>query len=97
MGTITVNIKDDVEKEFRNLVRSVHGTKKGDLGRALTEAMRKWVYEKKQEKIAREALKLLEQKFTGFLMAFLRQLPHNRLYFSNSRIRLERNPCKMSA
>ena len=63
MGTITVNVKDDVEKEFRKLVRSVQGTKKGDLGKAVTEAMQKWVYEKKQEKIAQEALKLLELKF----------------------------------
>jgi len=63
MGTITINIKDDVEKEFRKLVRSVHGAKKGDLGKALTEAMQKWVYEKRQEKITQEALKLLELKF----------------------------------
>jgi len=63
MGTITVNVKDDVEKDFRKLVRSVHGAKKGDLGKALTEAMQQWVYEKRQEKIAQEALKLLELKF----------------------------------
>jgi hypothetical protein len=63
MGTITVNIKDEVEKEFRKLVRNVHGTRKGELGKALTEAMQKWVYEKKQEKIAQEALKILELKF----------------------------------
>ena len=63
MGTITVNVKDDVEKEFRKLVRSVHGSRKGELGKALTEAMQKWVYEKKQEKIAQEGLKLLELKF----------------------------------
>ena len=63
MGTITVNVKDDIEKEFRELVRSVQGTKKGDLGKALTDAMRKWIYEKKQEKIAEEALKLIESKF----------------------------------
>ncbi|GFO97126.1 hypothetical protein ig2599ANME_1326 [groundwater metagenome] len=63
MGTITVNIKDEVEKEFRKLVRSVHGTRKGELGKALTEAMQKWVYEKKQEKIAQEALNILELKF----------------------------------
>jgi len=37
MGTITVNVKDDIEKEFRKLVRSVHGAKKGDLGKALSE------------------------------------------------------------
>ncbi|VVB90631.1 Uncharacterised protein [uncultured archaeon] len=63
MGTITVNIKDDVEKEFRMVVRSVHGTRKGELGKALTEAMKKWVDEKKQKKIAQEAFKLLELKF----------------------------------
>ena len=63
MGTITVNVSDDVEKEFRKLVSSVHGARKGELGKALTEAMQKWVYEKKQEKIAQEALKLLDLKF----------------------------------
>ena len=63
MGTITINIQDDVEKDFRKLVRSVHGAKKGDLGRAINEAMQKWVYEKRQEKIAQEALNLLEMKF----------------------------------
>ncbi len=63
MGTITVNVKDEVEKEFRKLVRSIHGARKGELGKALTEAMKKWVYEKKQEKTAQEALKLLELKF----------------------------------
>ncbi len=63
MGTITVNVKDYVEKDFRKLVRSVHGAREGDFGKALTEPMQKWVYEKKQEKTAQEALKLLELKF----------------------------------
>ncbi len=63
MGTITVNVRDDVEKEFRKLVHSLHGSRKGELGKALTEAMQEWVYEKKQEKIAQEGLKLLEMKF----------------------------------
>jgi len=63
MGTITVNVSDDVEKEFRKLVSSIRGARKGELGKALTEAMQKWVYEKKQEKIAQEALKLLDLKF----------------------------------
>jgi len=40
MGTITVNVKDDVEKEFRKLVRSLHGARKGELGKALTERCR---------------------------------------------------------
>ncbi len=63
MGTITVNIKNDVEKEFRKVVGAIHGTKKGSLGEAITEAMQEWIYEKKQEKIAEEALALLEQGF----------------------------------
>ncbi len=73
MGTITVNVKDDVEKEFRKLVRSVRGTKKGDIGKALTDAMQKWIYEKKQEKIAQKALELLDLKFN-----FGRRLYRNR-------------------
>ncbi|NJD77954.1 MAG: hypothetical protein FIB08_12820 [Candidatus Methanoperedens sp.] len=63
MGTITINVKNDVEKEFRKVVSAVHGTRKGSLGEAITEAMQKWMYEKKQEKIAEEALALLEQGF----------------------------------
>lgn len=63
MGTITINVKDDVEEEFRDLVKSSHGTKKGDLGRAFTEALQKWICDKKQDKIAQDALKLIEQDF----------------------------------
>ncbi len=63
MGTITVNVRNDVEKEFRKVVSTVHGTKKGSLGEAITEAMQKWIYEKRQEKIAQEALTLIEEGF----------------------------------
>ncbi len=63
MGTITVNVNDDVENEFRKVASLVHGTRKGSLGKALTEAMQEWAYEKKQKKIASEALKLLEHGF----------------------------------
>ena len=48
MGTITVNVKNDIEREFRKVVGTVHGTKKGSLGEAITEAMQKWIYEKKE-------------------------------------------------
>jgi HEPN domain-containing protein len=63
MGTITVNIKDEVEKEFKAIASIAHGEEKGYLERAVTEAIQRWIYEKRQEKIAEEALKLLE---TGF-------------------------------
>ncbi len=63
MGTITVNIKDEIEKEFKAVASIVHGDEKGYLEKAVTEAMQRWIEEKRQEKIAEEALKLLE---TGF-------------------------------
>lgn len=34
-----------------------------DTYKVLTDAMKKWVYMKRQEKIAHEALKLIEQNF----------------------------------
>ena len=63
MGTITVNIKDEVEKEFREVAGIAHGSERGYLEKAITDAIQKWIYEKRQEKIAEEALKLVEQGF----------------------------------
>ncbi|CAD6493256.1 MAG: hypothetical protein LAKADJCE_00479 [Candidatus Argoarchaeum ethanivorans] len=63
MGTITVNVKDEVEKEFRAVAVIIHGGRKGYLEKAVTESMQKWINEKKQEKIAEMELKLLEKGF----------------------------------
>ncbi|NMG83589.1 MAG: hypothetical protein GIS02_05220 [Methanosarcinales archaeon] len=63
MGTITINVKDEVEKEFRAVAVIAHGDKKGYLGKSVTEAMQKWINEKKQEKIAERELRLLERGF----------------------------------
>lgn len=63
MGTITVNIKDKVEREFRAVASSAHEGEKGYLEEAVTEAMQRWIEEKRQGKIAEEALKLIEQSF----------------------------------
>ena len=64
MGTITVNIKDEVEKEFRAAAIIAHrDDEKGYLEKAVTEAMRRWIEEKRQEKIAKRELKLLEKGF----------------------------------
>ncbi|MBI4162138.1 MAG: hypothetical protein HY513_00515 [Candidatus Aenigmarchaeota archaeon] len=52
MGTITVNVDDEVEKKFREAVEEHKGNKKGDLGKAVTEAMKKWADEKEQKEIA---------------------------------------------
>lgn len=42
MGTITVNVPDEVEQRFRKAVRQRYGMRKGSLGRALAEAMQEW-------------------------------------------------------
>ena len=63
MGTITVNIKDKVEREFRAVASSAHEGEKGYLEEAVTEAMQRWIEEKRQEKIAKRELKLLEKGF----------------------------------
>jgi len=64
MGTITVNIKDEVEKEFRAVASIAHrDDETGYLERAVTEAMQRWIEEKRQEKIAKRELKLLKKGF----------------------------------
>jgi predicted transcriptional regulator len=63
MGTITINIKDEVEREFKAVAGIAHGDEKAYLERAVTDAMQRWIEEKKQGKIAEEALKLIEQGF----------------------------------
>jgi len=56
MGTITINVKDEVEKQFRETVKKEIGVGKGKLGNAVEEALKKWVHEQKQKEIA-ESLK----------------------------------------
>ena len=63
MGTITINVDDDVERRFRNVAGRTYHKKKGYLGRAITEAMTYWIYEKKQREISEKQLKLLEKGF----------------------------------
>ncbi len=53
MGTITVNLNDSIEQEFRAVASETFGKGKGHLGRALAEALQNWVCEHKQERIAR--------------------------------------------
>ena len=61
MATITINVKDDVAKEFRQTVKEELGEGKGKLGKAIEEAMKKWVHEQKQMEIAERQMKLMEK------------------------------------
>ena len=63
MGTITVSVEDPVEESFRKTVTETIGKSKGSLGKAITEAMQDWSEKKKQKKIAKEMLILLDRGF----------------------------------
>lgn len=63
MGTITINVNDDIEKRFRLVARKVYPEKKGYLGKAVTSAMQKWIDEIMQKRIADNELKLMEKGF----------------------------------
>lgn len=56
MGTVTITIDDNTEDRFRSYVFKERGRSKGVLGKAVNEALSKWLEEKKQTKMAEEAL-----------------------------------------
>ncbi len=43
MGRISVDISDELEKQLRFKTIEVYGGKKGDLSRAVEEAVKTWV------------------------------------------------------
>ena len=47
VGRICVDVPDDLEKNLRLKVIERFGGKKGDLSRAVEEAIRKWVVEER--------------------------------------------------
>lgn len=58
-----MSINDEIEKKFRAIAGKLYSRKKGYLGKAITEAMQKWIDEKKQKDIAEEELKVIEEGF----------------------------------
>ena len=61
MGTITVNVKDETEKKFRETVKENFGKAKGTLGKALTEAIEIWTRQHSHEEIGKRQIKLMEK------------------------------------
>ena len=61
MATITINVKDTVNREFRETVREKLGTGKGKLGKAVEEAIKKWMHDQRQKEIAERQIKLMEK------------------------------------
>ena len=61
MAIITISVKDDVNKEFREAVKKKLGESKGVLGKAVEEAMQKWMHDEEQRKIAVELKKMMDK------------------------------------
>ena len=61
MGTITINVSDEVEKKFRETVKAKYGMGKGKLGKAIGDALNKWVSEDEEQKLREEAIKMMEK------------------------------------
>jgi len=63
METLTINVQSDVIQEFRRVASEAFGNGKGHLGKAVTEAIQDWMYEREQKKIATEAINMMEHGF----------------------------------
>ena len=63
MGTITINIRDDVEESFRQTVKKEKGLGKGKLGEAVGEALQFWAEKNKSKMIGTELVQILEKGF----------------------------------
>ena len=63
METITININKETKELFKETVKKEYGLRKGHLGKAVNEALLKWVMEKKQQEIAERQLALMKKGF----------------------------------
>jgi|ACXL01.1.fsa_nt_gi hypothetical protein len=67
--TITVNLNEEVENEFRKKAALKYGKRKGYLGKAITEAMDQWIrsldsdVEAQSLKMLKEGIKMKKWKF----------------------------------
>lgn len=77
MTTITISVDSDVEERFRESAKKQYGGKKGYLGDAVTEAMKKWLLEVTSQEIAKRALNRMRK---GFNMGGLTYSKREELY-----------------
>ena len=61
MAIITISVKDDVNKDFRETVKKKLGQGKGVLGKAVEDAIKKWVHDERQRQIADEMMKMMDK------------------------------------
>ena len=58
---LTFSVDAEAERKFRKVPKAASGSKKGYLGRALTDAMEKWTRENEASRAVAAALALLDQ------------------------------------
>jgi len=59
--TLTFSVNAEVERKFRKVARAARGSKKGYLGRALTDAMERWTEEMEGADTVAAAMVLLDR------------------------------------
>ena len=77
MKTITINVHDEIANEFKEEVRQKIGHQKGALGKAIEEALKQWIYQKKQKQISEEMIALMEK---GIAMGKIKIKSRGELY-----------------
>ena len=63
METITINIERETKELFRETVKNEYGLKKGQLGKAVNEALMKWVEERRQKQMSEELRNMMKKGF----------------------------------
>ena len=58
---MTISVKDEVAKEFRETVKKKLGQGKGILGKAVEEALQNWAHDEKQRQIAAELKEMMDK------------------------------------
>jgi hypothetical protein len=77
MKTVTISIDEAVDEQFRKEVNEHLGGGKGNLGRAVSEALRLWIDQVSQ---ARLAVEMRELMHSGYEMGRLRYKKRADLY-----------------
>lgn len=75
--TITINVEEEVENEFRKEAGRKYGKKKGYLGKAVTEALMEWT-NKRNADIENEVRQLLKEGIKGKKWKFNREELYDR-------------------
>jgi len=78
MGTITISVDDEIEMQFREVVKEEIGETKGSIGSAVTEALNLWITQKQQTEISQRQLALISKGFRLGKYKFDREELHER-------------------